>query len=86
MNKIILGIVVVILVIIGWIFLVPSSENGVEEVQAGEYDTFAQCLYDSGMRMYGSVTCSFCAKQRTLFGNSFHFIFKDDQKYFNCVI
>ena len=45
-----------------------------QESEAGKYDTFAQCLYDSGMRMYGSVTCSFCARQRELFGGSFEYI------------
>jgi len=35
------------------------------------YETFSQCLYDSGLRMYGSATCSFCAKQRALFGDAF---------------
>lgn len=40
----------------------------------GVYDEFAQCLYDSGMRMYGSATCSFCARQRNLFGDSFEYV------------
>lgn len=52
----------------------PSEEVVVEEILPGEYDTFAECLYESGMRMYGSETCSVCNRQRKLFGNSFHFI------------
>tara|TARA_Y100000310_G_C20221078_1_gene595795 strand:- start:189 stop:569 length:381 start_codon:yes stop_codon:yes gene_type:complete len=35
---------------------------------------FAQCVYDSGGRMYGSYTCSVCEKQRALFGPSFKHI------------
>lgn len=39
-----------------------------------EYDAFAQCLSDKEMRMYGSATCAFCARQRALFGDSFKYI------------
>ncbi|MDP3725596.1 MAG: hypothetical protein Q8R36_00185 [bacterium] len=71
-TTIIGGIVgVLMLVAVGSYFF---SERGSEEAIAGEYDTFAQCLYDSGMRMYGSVTCKFCAQQREMFGDSFRFV------------
>src|SRR3989344_1602680 len=43
-------------------------------VPSGTYDTFAKCLYDSGVREYGSKGCSFCARQRDLFGDSHKFI------------
>jgi uncharacterized membrane protein len=43
-------------------------------VPEGTYDIFAQCLYDEGMRMYGSEGCSFCAKQRGLFGSAIEFV------------
>ncbi len=43
-------------------------------VPEGKYDIFAQCLTDEGMLMYGSATCSFCAKQRAMFGSAFEFI------------
>lgn len=36
--------------------------------------SFAKCLTEKGVRMYGSVTCSTCAKQRKLFGDSFQYI------------
>lgn len=32
-----------------------------------KYAAFAQCLTERGFIMYGSVTCSFCARQRALF-------------------
>jgi uncharacterized membrane protein len=41
-------------------------------VPSGRYETFAKCLYGNGMRMYGSAGCSFCAKQRAIFGDAIH--------------
>ena len=43
-------------------------------VPSGIYDTFAQCVYEKGMRMYGSKGCVYCAKQRALFGDSAEYI------------
>lgn len=43
-------------------------------VPSGRYDTFAQCVYEKGMRMYGAKTCSFCIKQRALFGDAVKYI------------
>jgi hypothetical protein len=74
-NNITVGIILGFLVLVAIIaFVFSGSRGGTEEVVAGEYDTFAQCLYENGMRMYGSATCSFCARQRKDFGNSFHFV------------
>jgi hypothetical protein len=39
-----------------------------------ELDEFATCLKESGVLMYGSMTCSICAKQRDLFGGSFELL------------
>ena len=33
-----------------------------------QYVSFAQCLDEKGVRMYGSFWCSSCAKQKKLFG------------------
>lgn len=43
-------------------------------VPSGRYDTFAECVYEKGMRMYGAKTCSFCIKQRALFGDAVKYI------------
>lgn len=43
-------------------------------VPAGTYTEFAQCLDESGFIMYGSEGCSFCARQRALFGDAFEHI------------
>lgn len=39
-----------------------------------EYNEFAQCLDSKGFIMYGSMTCSYCLKQRGLFGDAFQYI------------
>lgn len=40
----------------------------------GKYQTFAACLSEAGLRMYGSATCSSCGKQRQMFGDAFELI------------
>ena len=42
-------------------------------VPEGKYDTFAQCLTDRRVIMYGSITCSYCATQRAMFGSAFEY-------------
>jgi len=41
-----------------------------QAIPTGKYTSFARCLYEKGMRMYGSMGCSFCARQRELFGDA----------------
>ncbi len=36
----------------------------------GAYDSFAQCLSNSGVEMYGAYWCPHCAEQKLLFGKS----------------
>lgn len=53
----------------GATFLIHASAGPGEE-----HNEFAQCIVDKGFKMYGSVTCQFCAKQRGMFGDAFEFI------------
>jgi uncharacterized membrane protein len=68
-NKVVGSIVVGLLLIAGT-FLAHNSGG----VPSGTYDTFAQCLDEKGFVVYGSQGCSFCARQRALFGDSFEYI------------
>jgi large repetitive protein len=36
----------------------------------GKYDTFAQCITDSGTKFYGAWWCPHCQAQKALFGKS----------------
>ena len=71
-NNTIVGTIVILLLLVAvGAFLFGGGQK---EIVAGEYDTFAQCLTGAGMKMYGSVTCRFCAEQRAMFGASFKLI------------
>jgi glutaredoxin len=61
---IILGIVC--LVLIGFWY------NG--QRQTPTYATFAQCLRDQGVTMYGAAWCPHCQNQKRAFGDSFKYI------------
>ena len=69
-KNMIMGALIAAVIAGGAVYLIQNSEGDEE----GKYDTFAQCLYDNGLRMYGSVTCASCAKQRAMFGASFEFV------------
>jgi hypothetical protein len=36
------------------------------------YDVFAQCLTDNGVKFYGAYWCPHCQNQKNLFGSSFN--------------
>jgi len=39
-----------------------------------KYDSFAQCLTEKGVKMYGAYWCPHCANQKDIFGNSFGYV------------
>ncbi len=61
-QLIIIGAVLV-LILTGAVF---ANKN----TKPGEYDTFAQCLKDSGAVFYGAFWCPHCREQKAMFGNS----------------
>lgn len=44
---------------------------GYQRRSAHKLDSFAQCLADKGVKMYGAYWCPHCAEQKELFGESF---------------
>jgi|SRR3989344_5342016 len=46
---------------------------------SSKYDGFAQCLTDSGTKMYGAYWCPHCQEQKKLFGSSW-----DKVNYVEC--
>jgi len=66
-------IIIAILLVGGISYLIakPSSPN--------EYDAFAKCLTEQGAKMYGTDWCSYCQKQKKMFGKSFKYA-----PYVNC--
>ena len=43
-------------------------------VADGKYDSFAQCLAQRNVTMYGAVWCPWCQKEKANFGSSFRFV------------
>ena len=39
-----------------------------------KYDSFAKCITDNGVKMYGAYWCSHCNNQKEMFGNSWQYI------------
>lgn len=68
---IILGVVMV-LVIGASVFAFQKMQG--PGVPAGMYDTFAQCIRDSGAKFYGAFWCPHCQRQKGLFGTSVQYL------------
>ncbi|MAH07259.1 hypothetical protein CMI38_03360 [Candidatus Pacearchaeota archaeon] len=66
-KYIFIGIGVVILVLV--LFSTPIFDRG-----PGKYDEFANCLTESGARMYGAYWCSHCQDQKKSFGKSWKYV------------
>jgi glutaredoxin len=43
-------------------------------VPDGKYDTFAQCLAEKDITMYGAAWCPHCQREKRLFGSSFQYV------------
>lgn len=70
-QKIILGVVGVLVVAAIGIFLIsPQSAGAPSTVPAGKYTALAQCLASSGTKFYGAFWCPHCAAQKALFGDA----------------
>lgn len=50
-----------------------------------ELDGFAECVVESGAKMYGLETCPHCQNQKERFGNSWEII-EDNEAYVECSI
>ena len=66
-------LIIVILIIGGVSYLIakPSSPE--------KYDAFAKCLTEKEAKIYGTDWCSYCQKQKKMFGKSFKYV-----DYINC--
>lgn len=48
--------------------------------QPGQYDDFAKCLTEKGVKVYGNDACQYTTKQRNMFGSSQQYL-----NYMKCV-
>lgn len=66
---------IAIIIILGGVYLYGNSKAR----QPGKYDSFAKCLAENNVVMYGTDWCPHCQAQKKLFGKSFEFVV-----YINC--
>ncbi len=64
-KKKIITFAVIIIVVAGLISLLV-----VQAKKPGKYDSFAQCVADSGAKFYGAWWCKHCQTQKAVFGKS----------------
>lgn len=70
-RKIILAIVGISLLLIGiGVFFATRSQPP----KTSNLDSFAQCLTQKQVTMYGSASCSHCLAQKRSFGSSFQYV------------
>ncbi len=62
------------LLLVGIILVSGCITGDVPIETGGEHDELAQCLTDNDVKMYGTEWCSYCKKQKELFGDSFELI------------
>jgi hypothetical protein len=53
------------------IVIVISGCTGSVETASSELDSFAECIDNNEVKMFGAYTCSVCTKQKALFGEAF---------------
>lgn len=61
---------IAILVVVGGIYFYGNYKNK----QPGEFDSFAKCLTENKVVMYGTDWCPHCQAQKKLFGKSFQYV------------
>lgn len=70
-SKILVAVIAIPLIIIAILIYFTNSKNSDEQSTASpEVNAFAQCIKDSGAKLYGAFWCSHCKNQKKLFGNS----------------
>ena len=61
----IVGSIVVVLLIVGGVWYESWYQS-----QPGQYDAFASCIAQSGVKFYGAFWCPHCQAQKEMFGKS----------------
>lgn len=68
-SKIVLSVISVLLVIFVTAILLTRQPK-----ETGDLDSFAKCLAEKGVTMYGAAWCPHCQAQKKLFGKSFDYV------------
>lgn len=70
-------------VVVAFVVLIALVFFSAKPAKGGDYDEFAQCIADSGAKMYGAWWCSHCNNQKTEFGDSWK-ILESKEGYVEC--
>lgn len=76
-GALVVGIAIIVLIsnyFTGWLSNYLTGWFVRPQVPPGTYDTFAKCLTQKGVVMYGAYWCGHCANQKAMFGDSFQYI------------
>lgn len=78
-NKIIsvlvwIAIGITVIWVAGFLLIKYKGDKDLVADISNPLDTFAQCLTDSGVKMYGADWCPHCQNQKKLFGAAFKFV------------
>jgi len=63
--------IIIVTILVG--FIVFNITGNTTKDQS-KYDSFAKCLTDSGVKMYGAYWCPHCNNQKQMFGSSWQYI------------
>ncbi|HWR17188.1 MAG TPA: hypothetical protein VN577_20325 [Terriglobales bacterium] len=66
--------------VLAFIMVVSGSFRGVSAAD-NKLDSFAKCLAEKNVKMYGLFWCQHCADQKELFGSSFQYV-----NYVECAV
>jgi len=78
---------VIILVIAAAVFINANEKQKknaaavIGSVESGQYDAFAKCLTEKGIKIFGASWCPHCQDQKKMFGDSVKYI-----NYVECAI
>jgi len=70
MKKEILMVGVLLLISI----MIAGCSNELNGNEVSQYDEFANCLTEKGVKIYGTEWCPHCKNQKEMFGNSFQYV------------
>ena len=73
-NKILLPLLLIAAAVFISGCVQQSTTPTTSEPSSANLDSFAQCLNEKGVKMYGSYICSACLATKKMFGSSFEYI------------
>ena len=71
MSKLTILITLIILVVVGGLIILGWNKNS---VSAYNTESFAKCLKEKEITMYGAEWCPHCQNEKKVFGNDFKYI------------